>query len=95
MPNDSIASAVGALKPPIVVTLPSRAILRTALDAICDNALWSGNVLQSASKQDADTRGVVRYNKDAFGAADLLTTIVPLRDGVALSLKVAPDKRRR
>ena len=62
---------------------------------ICDNVLWSGNVLQPASKQDADTRGVVRYNKEAFGAADLLTTIVPLRDGVALSLKVAPDKRRR
>ena len=52
-------------------------------------------MLQPASKQDADTRGVVRYNKDAFGAADLLTTVVPLRDGVALSLKVAPDKRRR
>jgi len=62
---------------------------------ICDNALWSGNVLLPPSKQDADTRGVVRYNKDAMGAADLLTTIVPLRDGVALSLKVAPDKRRR
>ena len=62
---------------------------------VCDNALWSGKVLLPPSKQDADTRGVVRYNKDAFGAADLLTTIVPIRDGVALSLKIAPDKRRR
>ncbi len=62
---------------------------------ICDNALWDGRVLAPASKQDADTRGVVRYNKDACSTADLLTTIVPLRDGVALSLKVAPDKRRR
>jgi len=62
---------------------------------ICDNALWSGKVLMPPSKQYADTRGVVRYNKDAFGAADLLTTIVPVRDGVALSLKIAPDKRKR
>ncbi|HEY2743952.1 MAG TPA: O-methyltransferase [Polyangia bacterium] len=62
---------------------------------VCDNALWSGNVLLPPGKQDADARGVIRYNKDAFGAADLLTTIVPLRDGVALSLKIAPDKRRR
>ena len=62
---------------------------------ICDNALWSGKVLQPASRQDADARGVVRYNKEAFAAADLLTTIVPIRDGVALSLKIAPDKRRR
>jgi predicted O-methyltransferase YrrM len=62
---------------------------------ICDNALWSGKVLLPPSKQDADTRGVVRYNKEAFGAADLLTTIVPLRDGVALSFKLAPDGKRR
>jgi caffeoyl-CoA O-methyltransferase len=62
---------------------------------ICDNALWSGKVLASPGKQDADTRGVVRYNKDACGAADLLTTIMPVRDGVALSLKVAADKRKR
>jgi len=66
---------------------------------VTDNTLWSGKVTLPASKQDADTRGVVRYNKDAFGAADLLTTIVPLRDGVALSLKLAPEakdpKKRR
>jgi predicted O-methyltransferase YrrM len=73
----------------------ARSRVRVGGYIICDNTLWSGNVLQPPSKQDADTRGVVRYNKDAFAAPDLLTTIVPLRDGVALSLKIAPDKRRR
>ncbi len=73
----------------------ARSRVRVGGYIVCDNALWSGNVLAPPGKQDADTRGVVRYNKDAFGAGDLLTTIVPLRDGVALSLKVAPDKRRR
>jgi len=73
----------------------ARSRVRVGGYIICDNALWSGKVLQPPSKQDADTRGVVRYNKDAVGAADLLTTIVPIRDGVALSLKIAPDKRRR
>jgi caffeoyl-CoA O-methyltransferase len=73
----------------------ARSRVRTGGYIICDNALWSGNVLLPASQQDADTRGVLRYNKDAFAAADLLTTIVPLRDGVALSLKLAPDKRRK
>lgn len=73
----------------------ARSRVRVGGYIICDNALWSGKVLQPPSKQDADTRGVVRYNKDAFGAADLLTTIVPIRDGVALSLKIAPDKRKR
>jgi predicted O-methyltransferase YrrM len=73
----------------------ARSRVRTGGYIICDNALWSGNLLLPPSKQDADTRGVLRYNKDAFAAADLLTTIVPLRDGVALSLKIAPDKRRK
>jgi hypothetical protein len=38
---------------------------------------------------------VVRFNKEAFAAPDLLTTIVPLRDGVALALKVAAESKRR
>jgi predicted O-methyltransferase YrrM len=62
---------------------------------ICDNVLWSRKVLKPASEQDADTRGVVRFNKEVFAAPDLLTTIVPLRDGVALALKVAPEPKRR
>jgi caffeoyl-CoA O-methyltransferase len=77
----------------------ARSRVRVGGYIITDNTLWSGKVALPASKQDADTRGVVRYNKDAFGAADLLTTIVPLRDGVALSLKLAPEakdpKKRR
>jgi predicted O-methyltransferase YrrM len=62
---------------------------------ICDNVLWSGKVLAPALKQDDDTRGVVRFNKEAFAAPDLLTTIVPLRDGVALALKVGAEPKRR
>lgn len=73
----------------------ARSRVRVGGYIICDNALWSGKVLLGPSKQDADTRGVVRYNKDAFAAGDLLTTIVPLRDGVALSLKVAGEAKRR
>ena len=73
----------------------ARSRVRVGGYIICDNALWLGTVTVPASKQDADTRGVARYNKESFGAADLLTTIVPLRDGVALSLKVPPDKRKR
>ncbi len=62
---------------------------------ITDNTLWSGRVTQPAAKQNADTKGVVKYNQTAFTAPDLLTTIVPLRDGVAVSLKIADDSKRR
>jgi len=73
----------------------ARSRVRVGGYIICDNVLWSGRVTQPAAKQDADTRGVARYNKEAFAAADLLTTIAPLRDGVGLSLKIAPDPKRR
>jgi caffeoyl-CoA O-methyltransferase len=73
----------------------ARSRVRVGGYIICDNVLWSGKVTQPAAKQDADTRGVSRFNKDAFAAPDLLTTILPLRDGVALALKVAGDVKRR
>jgi len=73
----------------------ARSRVRVGGYIIVDNVLWSGKVMAPTSKQDADTRGVVRFNKDAFAAADLLTTIVPLRDGVALALKVAAEPKRR
>jgi predicted O-methyltransferase YrrM len=61
---------------------------------ITDNTLWSGRVVEK-SKQTPDTKGVIKYNQAAFGATDLLTTIVPLRDGVALSLKLAPEPAKK
>jgi predicted O-methyltransferase YrrM len=73
----------------------ARSRVRVGGYIICDNALWSGKVLAPASKQDADTKGVARYNRDAFAAADLLTTLLPLRDGVALSLKVSTEAKRK
>jgi predicted O-methyltransferase YrrM len=62
---------------------------------ITDNTLWSGRVLQPGSKQNADTKGVIKYNQAAFNAPDLLTSIVPLRDGVAVSLKIGEEAGRR
>ena len=62
---------------------------------ITDNVLWSGRVLGPSSEQDADTRGIVKHNATAFSAPELLTTILPLRDGVALMLRLPDDKKRR
>ena len=63
---------------------------------LTDNVLWSGRVLDAASTEPA-TRGVLEYDAEAFGAPDLFTTIVPLRDGVAVSLKLGAhrDEGRR
>lgn len=53
---------------------------------ICDNMLWSGRVAGDA--RDADTEGIRTLTRMLYDDPGLLTTIVPLRDGVSLSLKL-------
>ncbi len=55
---------------------------------ITDNVLWSGRVAQSVQETDASTRAIVEFNQQLYRTPDLLTTIIPLRDGVSVSLKV-------
>jgi predicted O-methyltransferase YrrM len=52
---------------------------------VTDNVLWHGEVL--SSQPDADARGVLDYNRLAFSTPGVRTSIIPLRDGVAVSLK--------
>jgi predicted O-methyltransferase YrrM len=53
---------------------------------ISDNVLWSGKVVQD--KPDAETAGILTYNRLIYSSKELFTTIIPLRDGVALSVKI-------
>jgi predicted O-methyltransferase YrrM len=68
----------------------ARARVRVGGLIITDNVLWSGRV----TKQDvgAETAAIQRYNKEAHKAMDLVTTILPVRDGVSVSVKLAPDQ---
>ena len=52
---------------------------------ITDNALWGGRVAEPSD--DEWTRAIQEYNKKAYGSDDIWTTIIPLRDGVAISVK--------
>ncbi len=54
---------------------------------LTDNALWQGKVANNVTK-DAATRGVREYTRLALEDKNFLTTILPLRDGVAVSLRV-------
>jgi predicted O-methyltransferase YrrM len=51
---------------------------------ITDNMLWQGRVLD-ASTADASTRGVLELTRALYAASNLDTTILPIRDGVAVS----------
>jgi caffeoyl-CoA O-methyltransferase len=53
---------------------------------ITDNVLWSGNVAQK-NPQDARTRAILEFNRLLYSSPDLFTTILPIRDGVAVAVK--------
>jgi caffeoyl-CoA O-methyltransferase len=53
---------------------------------ITDNVLWSGRVTQSVP-QEASTKAILEFNRLLYQSAELMTTILPLRDGLAVALK--------
>ena len=52
---------------------------------VSDNVLWSGRVAQP--NPDAHTQAILEFNKMLYGSKELFTTILPLRDGVAVCVK--------
>jgi len=53
---------------------------------IADNVLWSGKVLDQ--HPDENTKGILEFTRLIYSTPDLLSSIIPLRDGVSVSLKV-------
>jgi len=53
---------------------------------VTDNVLWKGKV-KDKSPQDARTKAIVEFNQLLYGAPELFTTILPIRDGVAVAIK--------
>lgn len=62
--------------------------VRTGGLFITDNVLWYGRVARPAAAGDAETRAIQRFNRLVYKSPHLLTTIVPLRDGLAVCLKL-------
>ena len=54
---------------------------------VTDNVLWSGRVADSSIK-DADTEGVRVFNEMLYSDDRYCPAIIPLRDGVAIGLRV-------
>lgn len=52
---------------------------------VCDNVLWSGRVAQK--NPDNWTKAIQEFNRLCYNTPGLWTTIIPLRDGVSVSLK--------
>ena len=65
------------------------ALLRPGGLLVTDNVLWGGTVVAgyAVEREDDDTRAIVEYNERVASHPSLLTAIVPLRDGVSISVK--------
>jgi predicted O-methyltransferase YrrM len=68
------------------VFLKAASRLRRGGALVADNVLWSGRVARE--DDDDSTLAIREYNRLIYAAPDLYTTIVPLRDGVAVSYKL-------
>jgi caffeoyl-CoA O-methyltransferase len=53
---------------------------------VADNVLWSGKVTQK-NPTEASTKAIQEFNRLLYGSPELFTTILPIRDGVAVSVK--------
>ena len=66
-------------------------LLRPGGLLVTDNVLWDGEVvpgfLPVAKRDAADTRAIGEYNERLATHPRLTTTVVPLRDGVSISVK--------
>ena len=51
---------------------------------ITDNVLWSGRVAEKNPKQ-AQTKAILEFNRALYNSSDFFTTILPIRDGLAVA----------
>jgi predicted O-methyltransferase YrrM len=53
---------------------------------VTDNVLWSGRVAHKNPKQP-QTKAILEFNRQLYNSPDFVTTILPIRDGLAVALK--------
>jgi predicted O-methyltransferase YrrM len=53
---------------------------------ITDNSLWYGRVIETNPQMES-TRAVQEFNRRLYAMREFFTTIIPIRDGLAVALK--------
>lgn len=71
---------------PRTISLAARLVRPGGL-FITDNVIWSGRVIDS-SVRDKSTRAIRTFTKKLYADRRFVTTIVPLRDGITVALRV-------
>ena len=83
-PYDIIFNDVDKVDYPRVVRLALPRLKSGGL-FVADNVLWEGKL--SKPKPDEKTRAILEFNRLIYGSKELFTTILPIRDGVAVCVK--------
>jgi predicted O-methyltransferase YrrM len=82
---DFLLNDVDKTSYPDVLNLATRKMRSGGL-FVTDNVLWSGRVLAGGTA-DAATRAIRRFNRELIASRRFLTSIIPLRDGLALAVR--------
>jgi predicted O-methyltransferase YrrM len=82
---DIILSDIDKHQYPEVFPLARRKLRRGGL-LITDNMLWGGDVLRP--RPDRATRGILELTRLLYTSREFYTTLLPIRDGVTVSLKL-------
>ncbi|MGH9345590.1 MAG: O-methyltransferase [Terriglobia bacterium] len=82
---DMIFNDVNKIQYPAVLRLAAPRVRKGGI-FVTDNVFWSGRVAQAAAKDDA-TRAIQQFNRKLYRSKDFFTTLVPLRDGLAVAVK--------
>ena len=53
---------------------------------VTDNVLWSGKVAHD-NPSEASTKAILEFNRLLYSSTEFFTTILPIRDGVAVAIK--------
>ena len=54
---------------------------------VADNVLWSGKVAEK-NPAEASTKAIQEFNRLLYSSSELFTTILPIRDGLAVAVKL-------
>ncbi|MBD3168593.1 MAG: methyltransferase domain-containing protein [candidate division Zixibacteria bacterium] len=53
---------------------------------ITDNVLWSGRIFDDEPTES--TKGIIEFNRMLFSSEDVISTIIPIRDGLGIAVKL-------
>ena len=63
-------------------------ILRKKGLLVSDNVLWNGKVINTNDNKDLETEVLKKFNQQLSNHKNLETVLLPIRDGISLSVKI-------